>query len=760
MAENKKRRNRDRQRVDRARATPGYGEPIYDAYRGGVDSIFGEGSADYTAGLARSAVNGITAGWGEYPEAALAFLGPTDFYDELAQIRADQAEFGEDYPVSSGAAEVGGALGSIFIPATYGLRVAKGASLPVQAASNAAIYGGIAGAGYSDPDSVDDGLLASAGRRAIGAGQGAALAAPFGYLGGVAAPHIERGVSKAAQYIPRLTRRAPETTPARGARLAMSKMEADPVFGPDSLANHIRRAGRSDAATVLDHIGGSDREKAVQIARSAMARLPEENPTRRMTLDRLTNQDWSGPEDISRAIGLANGVDDISSVTADGILAGAGRTADGLDAGLMTAAKSAKTRAGRGRVVREVNFNDRGFPQPRVGRADNRIGIADRQYRAVSDQEIPVGFAPSGIRRMNPSFYDEAAREIAGDDPRMMQMLQGTEVVEGRMNSYFTPEILTRMSRYAVQQGTPRWLEWARKVQSVRDRVFPEYVRAAARVRRVGDDAALARRAATSGLRADHGSMITDPAARQVAGRVSGGRARADERELFERAAPIGVARNIRTMPASEGRTAQYLAERARARSLGPAVNDETAEAIVQGARRDQSRSALRDEMLAVPAAQRAGRARAVADNEALLTFLVNMPPREAAVELGMMAQNRLLNPGRLRSLYEMSRASDEFADVSEMLGNMIARGSGVAAGTNPAIDNREIHMQAQRKWPSREEVGGASSGPRRPGAEDGRRQNFLEIVSALRLQGYSDDEIRQAMRQRGYDYELPPGSR
>jgi hypothetical protein len=141
--------------------------------------------ADYFRGLARSAGQGVTFGFGDELEAAIRAIGPETYGEEVAKIRADIAKFQETNPYSAFGAELAGA-----IPAS----VAGGVGLASLGVRGIGKIGAIEGALYGAGTGED------AASRAVGAAIGAPVGAVAGKVG-------EKAVAGIAPLIGRFMKR-------------------------------------------------------------------------------------------------------------------------------------------------------------------------------------------------------------------------------------------------------------------------------------------------------------------------------------------------------------------------------------------------------------------------------------------------------------------------------------------------------------------------------------------------------------------------
>lgn len=146
---------------------------------------------DQPVGMTESGLRGLaqggSLGFADEITGALESLFSDKTYEQARdESRANYAKAKESNPSTYLAGEVGGGIGTAFIP---GLNIVKGASL-AKTAGQAALQGGLMGAGYSEADNI--------GAMAIDAGKGAALGGTLGAGVGATAkllsPHIERAV--------------------------------------------------------------------------------------------------------------------------------------------------------------------------------------------------------------------------------------------------------------------------------------------------------------------------------------------------------------------------------------------------------------------------------------------------------------------------------------------------------------------------------------------------------------------------------------
>lgn len=147
----------------------------------------GKPSISKTESAARGVAKGATLGFDDEIVGGVEALwetakGNPAKFGELYKKHRDESRANSEQaraanPASYTAGEVGGAIGSAFVP---GMAIAKGASL-ANAAGRAALIGGAAGAGYSEGETVKDVALDAAGGVVAGGviGGGAHILAPY-----------------------------------------------------------------------------------------------------------------------------------------------------------------------------------------------------------------------------------------------------------------------------------------------------------------------------------------------------------------------------------------------------------------------------------------------------------------------------------------------------------------------------------------------------------------------------------------------------
>lgn len=145
------------------------------------------GFNDFTQGVQRSVIDGLTLGGGDEVEAGIgAALSPRGYDEVLQETRAEHAKFKDQNPITSTIAEVGGAAN----PIGAGAKALRGASLLKQTVT-AAGSGAALGGAYAFNEGEG-----GAQQRIDEAPMGAGLGAVFGAAGPSAARVIGEGVTR------------------------------------------------------------------------------------------------------------------------------------------------------------------------------------------------------------------------------------------------------------------------------------------------------------------------------------------------------------------------------------------------------------------------------------------------------------------------------------------------------------------------------------------------------------------------------------
>ena len=244
---------------------------------------------EYFAGLARSAGQGVTLGFGDEIEAAVRAIGPETYEEEVAKIRADLAKFQETNPISAFAGELAGAVPTA---------VAGGAGLASLGIRGAARVGAIEGAIYG----------AGTGEDAASRAVGAAVSAPVGAVAGKVG---EKAVEGIAPLVGRFMKRGSgsETRGATDIQLDAAEQPRATVFDVETgvtsplektvgvprtsgLPGGVNPAVKKmreipGAVTVTDSQDYSPIENALRNAEEAMGASPTKGLTGEQYLSRL-----------------------------------------------------------------------------------------------------------------------------------------------------------------------------------------------------------------------------------------------------------------------------------------------------------------------------------------------------------------------------------------------------------------------------------------------------------------------------------------
>lgn len=141
------------------------------AQRDGFKPVTSSDKSALESGL-RGAAQGISMGFGDEITGALESTFTDKTYAQARdESRKAYQEAQDANPITYGAGEIGGAIGSAFIP---GLNIAKGATLGARAAGAAAL-GATAGLGMSEADLTKGDYVGAAKDTAIGGALGGAL---------------------------------------------------------------------------------------------------------------------------------------------------------------------------------------------------------------------------------------------------------------------------------------------------------------------------------------------------------------------------------------------------------------------------------------------------------------------------------------------------------------------------------------------------------------------------------------------------------
>lgn len=245
-------------------------------------------TGDMLVGGARQAAQGLTLGWADEAEAALrSRMGDVPYEQMRNQVRSETAQFREDYPKSSMALELGGAMAPALV--TRG-KVAPSLGRTTAYGVGA---GGVAGAGYSENQNpfevaLDTGMGMATGG-AISAGTYKALEG----LGGIAGKAFDwvkgkfgaRGSSVVQNEVLRMAEATGQTPDEIIAAVSRGEIMADNATlrdalrafyaqGDDKLRDEINTilANRAES-TRLEGVAALQKGLAPQAADSNMSRL-------------------------------------------------------------------------------------------------------------------------------------------------------------------------------------------------------------------------------------------------------------------------------------------------------------------------------------------------------------------------------------------------------------------------------------------------------------------------------------------------------
>lgn len=212
------------------------------------DLITGKQRASFPVGVARAAYGqGMGMGWGDEAEAWLrSKLGQGRYEDLLKQIRAEQAQFGKDYPITSGAAELmGGVTPGVAMMMLPGGQAAGAAQVGrstlgtiARMSALGAGTGAISGAGSAEE-----------GQRVGGAAAGTVLGGALG----VATPLVIRGATSGGRWL--RDKLAPSAERARErAADKMSRALSEAGLTPRDIPGRMQRDVQQGVPSVVANV--------------------------------------------------------------------------------------------------------------------------------------------------------------------------------------------------------------------------------------------------------------------------------------------------------------------------------------------------------------------------------------------------------------------------------------------------------------------------------------------------------------------------
>ena len=233
-------------------------------------------------------LQGLTAGFGEEATAALRSLfGGSSYEQNLAQERANIAQYREQNPVRAAAFEVAGAIptavaAGLLAPATGGASAAAGAANVARAAGmgariaqgartgavTGAVTGGVQGFGEGE-GGLGERLSSAAGGAVLGGAAG-------GVIGGVAPVAVERaqtfyrGLRGGAPEAERRLAGLPPGTAAADIEAALAARQAGVPAQAVTLAERLGEQGMT-AAEALAQAPGTTRQTAADLLRARTA---------------------------------------------------------------------------------------------------------------------------------------------------------------------------------------------------------------------------------------------------------------------------------------------------------------------------------------------------------------------------------------------------------------------------------------------------------------------------------------------------------
>lgn len=241
-------------------------------------------------GYARSAVEGMTFGWGDEIGLSIAALAAKasgaeasigDIYDEMRLgYVEDQSQFREDNPVSSTAVEIAGGLATGGGAAKLFSRYAPAAAARVAQIPGVLRYpgagvgaGAVAGAGFAEEDRLEGAKTGAI----VGGVTGGATAAAGGIASGIARKAFARQDTKALRRVAAELQRDGLTPKQIGARLRR--------LGPDAMIADVGGANVKGLAETVAQSPGPGAQRAVRSLTRRQARSSRNNQALRGAAD-------------------------------------------------------------------------------------------------------------------------------------------------------------------------------------------------------------------------------------------------------------------------------------------------------------------------------------------------------------------------------------------------------------------------------------------------------------------------------------------
>lgn len=219
---------------------------------------------DPKVGFSRAAIGqGLGMGWGDEAEAWLrSKLGQGSYPELLSQIRSQQAQYSKEYPLTAGAAELGGGiLPGLALMAVPGGQVAGGSALArlaarpvVQGIGTGAATGAITGAGQATEGERGAGAMIGG---TIGTALGAAIPVASRVGGGAKEWLMERLAPSQAQAKEKAAQRMTEAMVEAGIKPSdiTAQMQKDIALGVPSTIANVNPALASLAENIAQRTG-------------------------------------------------------------------------------------------------------------------------------------------------------------------------------------------------------------------------------------------------------------------------------------------------------------------------------------------------------------------------------------------------------------------------------------------------------------------------------------------------------------------------
>jgi len=399
---------------------------------------------DTGTGIARAAIGqGLAAGFGDEIEAfARSRFNSTDYDTELANVRAEIEQFGEDHPIISGAAEIGGVIAGGILPV--------GAALQGASTIGRVARAGVAGAGFGAVEgfgSAEGGFENRAKSAGVGAVTGgvAGAVAPIAIAGAVGAGRlVKSGVNKVRGGVASAI-----DSKGEAAKRVAGAIDTDRQLG-EGLAEADLLTAQASGAPVINLDQGGEQTRA--LARSA-ANLSSEART---ALEVPVNERFAGQggritDQIRRVVGNTD-----ATATREGLMSAARK------ANKPAYAKAYKE-GSRGIVTPEL---ERLMGSPEVARAMKRASergksraIADgfggfnNVVKVTDDGQISFRKGKNGVPTYpNLQFWDYVKREL--DDMAGKEVRSGGEF--GRTLTSLSSDLRKELDRVVPAYGDAR----------------------------------------------------------------------------------------------------------------------------------------------------------------------------------------------------------------------------------------------------------------------------------------------------------------